>query len=74
MTEKDFREMEFATRIPAWTKLHVREFAGSRNLTAHEICVLKDVFDYLDATCAENDLHSDAATLAVTLGLIENVE
>lgn len=73
MTEKDFREMEFATRIPAWTKLHVREVAGSRNLTAHEICVLKDVFDYVDATCAD-DLHSDAATLATTLGLIENVE
>lgn len=73
MTLAELREMEFAKRLPAWTRLAIRERDGMRALTPHEVCVIKDVFDYIDAVCTDS-LRDDAEKVALVLGFVEDVE
>lgn len=62
-TPHELTELAHAQELPAWTRIKVRDdIVGWRALTAHEICVLNEMFNMLEM--------QDFQDVGKTLGLI----
>lgn len=72
MTPQELSELDYAKRLPAWTRLKVRDdVVGWRAFTAHEICVLDEIFELItDQMHDDPECLSDYRALAKTLGLL----
>lgn len=65
MIPQEIVELTYAKELPAWTMLKVRDpIIGWRPFSAHEICVLNEMFDMLEM--------QDFQDVGRTLGLIAN--
>lgn len=71
MSAQDNLEYDLAMQLPARHRLHVRLSGISRTLTAHEICLLRELFD-VAMMAADDEMRSDFYGLALTLGLVKD--
>ena len=57
MTPQELIELEHARQLPAWTMLKVRDYVvGWRSFSAHEICVLSELFESVNRTTEQDIL------------------